>query len=75
MIGARQRAAGLPPLGPVNGLLYASAPATRFDITAGDNGYTRRVPAHAARPGYDLASGLGVPEFGRLAFAIPPPGR
>ena len=75
VIGARQRAAGLPPLGPVNGLLYASAPATRYDITSGDNGYTRRVPAHAARPGYDLASGLGVPEFARLAFAIPPPGR
>jgi hypothetical protein len=39
------------------------------------NGFTRRVPAHRARPGYDLASGLGVPAFGRLAFAIPPPGR
>ena len=75
VIGARQRAAGLPPLGPVNGLLYASAPSTRFDITSGDNGYTRSIPAWSARPGYDLASGLGVPEFGRLAFAIPPPGR
>jgi kumamolisin len=75
VLSARQRAAGLPPLGPPNGLLYASAPSTRFDITSGDNGFTRTVPAHRARPGYDLASGLGVPAFGRLAFAIPPPGR
>lgn len=73
---ASEQAAGRPPLGPVNGLLYelyASAPETLFDIVSGANGYDRRVPARTAGPGYDLASGLGVPRFDRLAAALPPP--
>ena len=53
VVSARERAAGRPPLGPVNGLLYdvrATAPDLLYDIVAGDNGYTRKVPArHAAR--------------------------
>jgi kumamolisin len=78
VLGARQRAAGLPPLGPVNGLLYALRPAnpsTFFDIVSGSNGYSRRVRADAARPGYDLASGLGVPQFAPIAASLPPPER
>ena len=78
VLSARQRAAGLPPLGPVNGLLYALRPAnpsTFFDIVSGSNGYSRRVPADAARPGYDLASGLGVPQFASIAASLPPPER
>ena len=63
---------GRPPLGPVNGLLYAR-PGTIFDIVSGNNGYTRRVPALQAKPGYDQASGLGVPRFDALAAALPPP--
>jgi Pro-kumamolisin, activation domain len=55
------------PLGPANGLLYALGDAAAYDVTHGDNGYDRHVPAHRARPGYDLASGLGVPDFGALA--------
>lgn len=75
-LSARERAAGRPPLGPVNGLVYALAandPATRFDVVSGDNGYLRRVPAISAAPGYDRASGLGVPELSALADALPPP--
>jgi kumamolisin len=73
VLSARERAAGRPPLGPVNGLLYATAAQTAFDIVSGNNGYVRRVPAHTAGPGYDLASGLGVPRFDVLAGALPPP--
>jgi kumamolisin len=71
VLSARERAAGRPPLGPVNGWLYATAPQTVLDIVSGANGYTRKVPAHQATPGYDLASGLGVPRFDVLAAAAP----
>jgi kumamolisin len=77
-VSARERAGGRPPLGPVNGLLYElrrRRPATLFDVVSGANGYSPKVPAHRARPGYDLASGLGVPRFGVLAGAVPRPGR
>ena len=73
VLSARERAAGRPPLGPVNGLLYdlrATAPDLLYDVVEGDNGYTRKVPARHARPGYDLASGLGVPRFRDLAAAL-----
>ena len=77
LLDAAQRARGRPRLGPVNGLLYrlrATSPRIFFDIVSGANGYSRRVRAWRARPGYDLASGLGVPQFARLARAIPPRG-
>ena len=76
-LSARLRAAGQPPLGPVNGLLYALAAdgaGPVFDVVSGNNGYEAKVPAQVAGPGYDLASGLGVPRFDRLAAALPPPG-
>jgi subtilase family serine protease len=73
VLSARERAAGRPPLGPVNGLLYDSAPQTVFDVVSGENGYDRRVRARQAGPGYDLASGLGVPRFDVLAATLPPP--
>lgn len=75
-LSARQRALGQPPLGPVNGLLYELAgtdPAAIHDITVGTNAYDPEVPGHEAHPGYDLASGLGVPNFAALEAAIPPP--
>lgn len=75
-ISARERAAGRPPLGPVNGLLYALArttPGALFDVVAGANGYLGTVPGIAAAPGYDQASGLGVPRFDAIAAALPPP--
>jgi kumamolisin len=72
------RARHRPPLGPVDGLLYwarAAAPQAFFDIVSGSNGYSRRVRAFGAHRGYDLASGLGVPQFAALPGFIPPPGR
>jgi kumamolisin len=74
VLSANERAAGRPPLGPVNGLLYASAPQTVFDVVSGDNTYSRNVPGLRATPGYDRASGLGVPRFDVLSAALPPPG-
>jgi subtilase family serine protease len=77
VLSARQATAGLPPLGPVNGLVYAlrqSAPSTVFDVVSGNTNYSPKVPGHLATPSYDLASGLGVPRFDQLAAAIPPPG-
>jgi subtilase family serine protease len=78
IVDARQRAAHLPPLGPVDGLLYylrATDPRTLYDIVSGDNRYYPTVPGWRAHRGYDLASGLGVPQFAQLARAIPAPGR
>jgi len=73
---ANERAAGRPPLGPVNGLLYrlqATRPATFFDIVSGQNRFSPKVPGQRAAPGYDRASGLGVPRFDALAGAIAAP--
>jgi kumamolisin len=76
VLSTAQRAVGRPPLGPVDGLLYwlpRHAPGALFDIVSGSNGYYRGVPGWNAKPGYDLASGLGVPQFAQLASALPPP--
>jgi kumamolisin len=73
VLSANERAAGRPPLGPVNGLLYDSAPQTVFDVVSGDNAYSRKVRGLSATPGYDRASGLGVPRFDALSAALPPP--
>jgi kumamolisin len=64
----------LPPVGPANGLLYDLArhhPSALWDVVRGNNGFFRKVPAHDARRGYDLASGLGVPQFAEIARAMP----
>ncbi len=68
----------LPPVGPANGLLYYLArrsPATIYDVIRGNNGWSKKVPARHAHPGYDLASGLGVPRFAAIAGSVPRPGR
>lgn len=78
IVSADQRRQHRPPLGPVDGLLYykaSRAPTTMFDVISGANGYLRSVPAHRAKRGYDLASGLGVPQFAALAAQLPPPAR
>ena len=77
VLSAKLRAAHRPPLGPVNGLLYwlyRHHPRTLYDIVSGNNGYLRKVPGHRAKRGYDLASGLGVPLFNRIARELPRPG-
>ncbi len=78
ILSANQRRSHLPPLGPANGLFYYLArrsPSAVYDVVSGATGYLRKVPARHAKPGYDLASGLGVPQFGRLAAWLPAPGR
>jgi kumamolisin len=76
VLSARERAAGRPALGPAGGLLYSlwrTNPGAFFDIVSGNNGFDPKVPAINAVPGYDMASGLGVPRFDLLAGALPPP--
>jgi len=77
VISARLRAAGKPPLGPVNGLLYwlrRHHPQALYDITSGNNRYSPHVPGHSAHRGYDLATGVGAPRFNRIAELVPTPG-
>ena len=76
VVSARERAAGRPPLGPAGALLYSlwrANPSPFFDIVSGNNGFDPKVPGINAAPGYDMASGLGVPRFDQLAAALPPP--
>lgn len=73
LIAAEQRAAGQPPLGFLNPWLYSLGGAQSgafFDVVQGsndinDNGCCR------AKPGYDRASGIGSPNFARLAALVP----
>ena len=77
-ISARLQAAGQPPLGPVNGLVYwleRHHPGALYDVVSGNNRYDRRVPGHSARRGYDLATGVGVPRFDRIASLVPKPAK
>jgi subtilase family serine protease len=75
-ISARLQALGKPPLGPVNGLVYwlqRHRPGALYDIVSGNNRYDRHAPGHRAHRGYDLASGVGVPRFDRIARLLPAP--
>ncbi len=74
ILSADQRRRGLPPIGPADGLFYylaAHAPRTIYDVTRGNNGYLKKVPARRATRGYDLASGLGAPNFSRVVGSSP----
>jgi kumamolisin len=76
-ISARLQAAGQPPLGPVNGLVYwleRHHPGALYDVVSGNNRYDRHAPGHHAQRGYDLASGVGVPRFAQIASLLPAPG-
>jgi subtilase family serine protease len=80
VIDARARALGKPLLGPVNGLLYylyAHDRRALYDVVSGTNKYYPSVRGWRARRGYDLASGLGVPQFAVIAKMFPrlAPGR
>jgi subtilase family serine protease len=61
------------PAGFVNPILYrlaaASYAANFGDVTGGANGYDE-VAGFAAAPGYDMASGLGVPDAAALVPAM-----
>ena len=71
---AAERQAGRPPIGLVNPWLYQ--PTTRsaiFDVVDGSNDLAG-VGCCTAGPGYDTASGLGVPDWAVLPRTLPPPG-
>jgi subtilase family serine protease len=74
VIGA-ERSAGRPPVGLANGWFYAAAaqPSAFFDVTSGNNDLAGVGCCHAT-VGYDLASGLGVPNWATLPAALPSPG-
>jgi subtilase family serine protease len=75
LVDGSQRAAGRPRIGLANGWLYkaASHPGAFFDITKGNNDLAG-VGCCQATVGYDLASGLGVPNWAVLPATLPPPG-
>lgn len=77
VISANLRRHHLPPIGPADGLFYYLAraqPDSLWDVVQGNNGFFPSIPAHFAKRGYDLASGLGVPQFAQIARHLPPPG-
>ena len=74
VLSADLRRRHLPAVGPANGLFYYLArhrPSAFWDVIHGNNGFFAKVPAHVARRGYDLASGLGVPQFAEIARVMP----
>jgi subtilase family serine protease len=70
-----ERSAGRPPVGLANGWFYdaASRSSAFFDVTTGSNDLAG-VGCCQASAGYDLASGLGVPNWATLPATLPPPG-
>jgi subtilase family serine protease len=75
LVDGSQRAAGRPRIGLANGWLYqaASHPGAFYDVTTGNNDLAG-VGCCQATAGYDLASGLGVPNWAVLPATLPPPG-
>ena len=76
VVAGTERAAGRPGVGLANGWFYRAAsrqPSTFFDVTEGSNDLAG-VGCCQAGVGYDLASGLGVPNWATLPAALPPPG-
>ncbi len=75
LVDGSQRKAGRPPIGLANGWFYraASHPGAIYDITTGSNDLAG-VGCCQATVGYDLASGLGVPNWAVLPATLPPPG-
>jgi kumamolisin len=74
LVAGTERAAGRPPLGLVNGWFYAAAaqPGAFFDVVQGENDLDK-VGCCTAGPGYDTASGIGVPNWATLPGTLPAP--
>ena len=81
LIAQGERAAGRPPLGAVNPLLYEIArgpgySSVFYDVVTGTGSPRPNTPlgqspaGGAAQPGYDLATGLGQPRAPALADAV-----
>jgi subtilase family serine protease len=75
LVSASERKAGRPPVGLANGWFYraASRPSAFFDVTQGGNDLAG-VGCCRATVGYDLASGLGAPNWATLPATLPKPG-
>jgi kumamolisin len=76
LVDAEQLKAGRPTIGLANGWFYEAAkthPSAFYDITKGSNDLSG-VGCCQATAGYDLASGLGVPNWAVLPGLLPPPG-
>jgi tripeptidyl-peptidase-1 len=75
LVDGSERAAGRPRIGLANGWFYRAAahPGAIFDITTGNNDLAG-VGCCQAAVGYDLASGLGVPNWAVLPSTLPSPG-
>jgi subtilase family serine protease len=75
LVVASQRHEGQPPIGLANGWFYQAAktPSTFFDVVQGDNDLAN-VGCCQAALGYDLATGLGVPNWAALPATLPAPG-
>jgi subtilase family serine protease len=75
LVSASERQAGRPSVGLANGWFYraASQPSAFFDVTQGGNDLAG-VGCCQASAGYDLASGLGAPNWAILPSTLPKPG-
>jgi subtilase family serine protease len=75
LVDGSQRAAGRPRIGLANGWFYRAAadPGAFFDVTSGNNDLAG-VGCCRATVGYDLATGLGVPNWAILPATLPAPG-
>jgi subtilase family serine protease len=75
LVAASERKAGRSPIGLANGWFYkaASQRLAFFDVTQGNNDLAG-VGCCQANVGYDLASGLGVPNWAVLPATLPSPG-
>jgi len=75
LVDGSERDAGRPRIGLANGWFYQAAPRVSafFDVTHGSNDLAG-VGCCQATTGYDLATGLGVPNWASLPAALPNPG-
>lgn len=76
VLGAVQRRANRPRIGPVQPMLYRLAqrsPSVFYDIRTGNNDLFSKGCC-SARVGYDAAAGLGAVRYDELAVRLPPPG-
>jgi subtilase family serine protease len=72
LVDSSERTAGRPRVGLANGWFYQAAaaqPSTFFDVTSGSNDIAG-IGCCEAGIGYDLASGLGVPNWAALPGAL-----
>lgn len=76
LLASSRRHEGQPPFGHLAPALYDIGrrhPGALYDITRGTNDLYD-VGCCAAGPGYDMASGMGAPDFGTFPRWITPPG-